>query len=103
MDDHPIQEGGRERREGREGGKGAAILLVASCYRNWLIRLQPVARVRLNDLPIDNDIYYLKKIQLTIVFFSAWPHVDVLGTVIKGSLAVDKRSAFGPGSITQSF
>ena len=30
--------------------------------------------------------------------FSAKSHVDVLGTVIKITLAVDERSAFGPGT-----
>ena len=30
--------------------------------------------------------------------FSAESHVDVLGTVIKITLAVDERSAFGPGT-----
>ena len=30
--------------------------------------------------------------------FSAKSHVDVLGTVVKITLAVDERSAFGPGT-----
>lgn len=33
-----------------------------------------------------------------ILFISAWSHVDLLGTVIKISLAVDKRQTFGPGT-----
>ena len=32
--------------------------------------------------------------------FSAKSHVDVLGTVIKITLAVDERSAFGPGTFS---
>ena len=32
--------------------------------------------------------------------FSAESHVDVLGTVIKITLAVDERSAFGPGTFS---
>ena len=32
--------------------------------------------------------------------FLAKSHVDVLGTVIKITLAVDERSAFGPGTFS---
>ena len=33
-----------------------------------------------------------------IPFISAWSHVDLLGTVVEISLAVDKRQTFRPGS-----
>lgn len=33
-----------------------------------------------------------------IVIISAWPHVDLLGTFIEVSLAVDERPTFGPGN-----